>query len=291
MTELERAAPGTKREEDVISRDEKTVQGFGYEWTKFDQSVLSSAELESVFSQYFALFPWGELPDKAVGFDLGAGSGRWARLVLPRVGRLVCVDPSMEALRVATRNATACRFVLSEAGHLPFRSASMDFGYSLGVLHHTGDPLSGLEDAVTVLKPGAPFLVYLYYAFDNRPAWFRAIWRATDIARRGISRCPAPVRYGVSQAIALGVYFPLARLGRALDRRGMNIPALPLWSYRDRSFYIMRTDALDRFGTRVELRFTREQVRDLMEQAGLERVTVDGPPYWSAIGYKPVLGR
>lgn len=98
------------------------------------------------------------------------------------------------------------------------------------------------------------------------------------------------MRYGVSQAIALGVYLPMARLARALERRGKILPALPLWSYRDRSLYTMRTDALDRFGTRVELRFTREQVRDLMERAGLERVAVDGPPYWSAIGYKPGLG-
>lgn len=46
------------------------------------------------------------------------------------------MDPSMEALRVARRNATTCRFVLSEAGHMPFRPASMDFGYSLAASSH-----------------------------------------------------------------------------------------------------------------------------------------------------------
>lgn len=58
----------------MISRDERTVQGFGYEWTKFDQSALSYAELESAFSRYFSQFPWGSLPAQAVGFDLGAAA-------------------------------------------------------------------------------------------------------------------------------------------------------------------------------------------------------------------------
>jgi hypothetical protein len=50
----------------------------------------------------------------------------------------------------------------------------------------------------------------------------------------------------------------------------------------------MRTDALDRFGTRLEKRFTRPQVTELLEDAGLERVRVsDAPPYWCAVGFKP----
>jgi 2-polyprenyl-3-methyl-5-hydroxy-6-metoxy-1,4-benzoquinol methylase len=44
----------------------------------------------------------------------------------------------------------------------------MDFGYSLGVLHHIPDAQKALSDCVKKLKLGAPFLVYLYYSFDNR---------------------------------------------------------------------------------------------------------------------------
>jgi hypothetical protein len=60
---------------------------------------------------------------------------------------------------------------------------------------------------------------------------------------------------------------------------------MPLSFYRDRPFYLMRNDALDRFATRVEHRFTRLQVRELMERAGLVDVRIaDGPPYWCAVG-------
>jgi SAM-dependent methyltransferase len=271
-----------------ISRDNRTVEGFGYEWTKFDQTAADRDELEHLFQLYFGLFPWDSLPVSATGFDLGCGSGRWARFVVERVGRLICVDPSPEALRVAVRNAPKCSFISSAAGELPFRPGSMDFGYSLGVLHHVPDTAKGMADAVESLKDGAPFLVYLYYALDDRAWWFRAVWRATDLFRNGVSRSPTWVRYSVSQIIAAVLYLPLARIARLLERRGHSVESIPLSAYRSRTFYTMRTDALDRFGTRLEKRFSREQVRELMEGAGLERVAVDGPPFWAAIGFKPV---
>ena len=278
--------------DDVLPRggsiDEQTVEGFGYEWTRFDQSAVDPSELEYLFRHYFALFPWESLPPRPRGFDLGSGSGRWARLASRRTGPLLCVDASPDALEVARRNAPGCPAVLAVAGALPIQPASMDFGYSLGVLHHIPDPLSGLADAVAALKPGAPFLVYLYYAFDNRPGWFRATWRATEVLRRALSRCPAPVRYGLSGALAATVYLPLATLARLLERRGRDVTGLPLSSYRNRSFYGMRTDALDRFGTRLEKRFTKPEVADLMASAGLDRVVVsDEWPYWCAVGFKP----
>jgi hypothetical protein len=56
---------------------------------------------------------------------------------------------------------------------------------------------------------------------------------------------------------------------------------------RQQSFYVMRTDALDRFGTQLEQRFTKKQIETMMLQAGLERVVFsDAVPYWCAVGYK-----
>jgi SAM-dependent methyltransferase len=268
--------------------DRKTVEGFGHEWARFDQSdpaVL--AELQDTFSMYFALFPWDQLPLSAIGLDLGCGSGRWARLVAEKVRTVVCLDPAREALEVAVTNSPRSVFVQSAAGELPFTTGSFDFGYSLGVLHHTPDPLAGLRDAVASLKPGAPFLLYLYYALDNRPVWFRFLWKSTDIVRRIVSRSPRLVRYIFSEVVAAVVYLPLARLAAFLERRGRDVDVLPLSAYRHRSFYTMRTDALDHFGTRMEKRFTRAQVKELMERAGLVDVRIsDDVPRWTGVGFK-----
>jgi len=60
-----------------------------------------------------------------------------------------------------------------------------------------------------------------------------------------------------------------------------------LSGYRNLSFYTMRTDALDRFGTRLEQRFSRERIKAMMEQAGLERVEFSASePFWCAVGYR-----
>ena len=272
------------------NRDEATVEGFGEEWSRFDNTTLTAEERTTIFNQYFGIFPWDALPAGAEGFDAGCGSGRWAAVVAERVGRLHCVDASDAALAVARRqlvDKSNCSFHLASVSALPFTPASMDFGYSLGVLHHTPDPADGLRACVAALKPGAPFLLYLYYRFDNRPPWFRAVWAASDLVRRGVSRLPSRARFVVSDVVAATVYWPLARLARLLERRGVSVDAIPLSYYRDRTFYVMRNDALDRFGTRLERRFTRPEIHDMMSAAGLERIQFSpGVPYWCAVGVK-----
>ena len=270
--------------------DKDTVAGFGFEWERFDQSELAASERDDLFAQYFEIFPWESLPSQAEGFDLGCGSGRWAKCVAPRVGRLHCIDASGRALSVARKNlATLPNCVFHEASveNIPLGHESMDFGYSLGVLHHVPDTLAGIRSCVSRLKKGAPFLLYLYYAFDNRPLWFRLLWKGSDLLRRGISRSPHGLRYAISQAIAAFIYFPLAQVARLAEKARMGVGGFPLSYYRGLSFYTMRTDALDRFGTKVEHRFTARQIREMMAEAGLERISMrDGEPFWCACGFK-----
>jgi SAM-dependent methyltransferase len=167
----------------------------------------------------------------------------------------------------------------------------MDFGYSLGVLHHIPDTQAALASCVEKLKPGSPFLVYLYYAFDDKPWWFRVIWRVSNILRIMISRLPYGLRYLSSQILALLVYLPLARTALMLEKAGLDVSNFPLAAYGHRSFYTMRTDALDRFGTRIERRFTREEIRGMMEHAGLERIEFSNNiPFWCAVGYRRATG-
>lgn len=274
--------------------DQAVVEGFGDEWSRFTQAELSAAERDEIFGSYFAVFPWAQLGHDAVGFDLGCGSGRWAQVVASRVGVLHCIDASTAALEVARRNLADypnCELHHAAVHEIPLEHASADFGYSLGVLHHIPDTQAAMSACTASLKPGAPFLVYLYYAFDNRPLWFRLLWKSTEAARCVVSRSPHSLRYALSQVIAATVYWPLARTARLLERLGRNVESFPLSLYRDRSFYVMRTDALDRFGTRLEQRFTREQIREMMENAGLERITFsEGPPYWCAVGYRRAEG-
>jgi SAM-dependent methyltransferase len=268
--------------------DEATVVGFGQEWSEYDQSDIGNHDLQSIFDSYFEVFPFDELPSKAEGFDLGCGSGRWADLVLNRVGQLHCIDPSELALGVARRRLAGrpgAMFHQASVDDMPLADGSQDFGYSLGVLHHVPDTAAAMAACVRKLKPGAPFLVYLYHSFDNRPFWYRYLWAASDVARKRISRMPFPLRKGVTSMIAALIYFPLARIAKLAERMGREVVDYPLSIYRDRGFYVMRTDALDRFGTRLEHRFSRADIEQMMTATGLGHIVFsEHPPFWVACG-------
>jgi SAM-dependent methyltransferase len=266
--------------------DPATVEGFGREWRHYDQRALSKREAGRIFEDYFTLFDFSNLGE---GFDLGCGSGRWARLVAPLVGKLHCIDPS-EAIDVARRNLANLpnvEFHRSSADEIPLPDNSQDFGYSLGVLHHIPDTQQALNNAVRKLKPGAQMLVYIYYALDNRGPLYRAAWKVSDAGRKLISRLPFPFRRTVTTAVAAGVYWPLARTARLVERLGGDPTQIPLSPYRWKSFYTMRTDALDRLGTRLEQRFSRSEIERMMREAGLSGIRFsERDPFWVAIGRK-----
>ena len=269
--------------------DHKVVEEFGNEWNEFDQSKLPEDELKSIFKDYFRIFPWNKISKSSSGFDLGCGSGRWAKFVSPKVDKLFCIDPSnaIEVTKKNLKNFQNCIFIKSGVDELPFEDNSMDFAYSLGVLHHIPDTKDGLKKAVRKLKKGAPFLVYLYYAMDNQPFWFRTLWKISDYLRKAISSLPFRLKLFITNVIALIVYFPLARLCQLFFKIGMDVHSFPLSNYRNKSFYTMRTDALDRFGTKLELRYTRNEIEEMMISAGLiEIIFSNSTPYWCAVGIK-----
>ena len=269
--------------------DPRTVSSFGEEWVRFDQSRISITEAQKAFESYFRVFHWADLRPDAEGFDMGCGTGRWARWVAPKVGRLHCIDPSIaiDVARKTLANFSNLSFERAGVDDHSLPPSSQDFGYSLGVLHHVPNTERAIRSCAELLKPGAPLLLYLLYALENCPWWFRTIWWLTDLARRVICRLSAPLKNLVTDAIAFLVYWPLARLSRIAERMGANVNSVPLSYHRHSSFYTMRTDARDRFGTPLEQRFTRREIFDMMQRAGLTDIRFsESEPFWCVVGLR-----
>ena len=273
--------------------DLQVTRGFGQEWSTFCQDVdhLSREQRQAIFDDYFRIFPWHLLPPGGgVGLDVGCGTGRWSMVVAPRVRHLHLLDPSAEALNVAKENLRGMNNVsyhLQSVAAIPLPPKSLDFAFSLGVLHHVPDTEAAIAAISDKLKTNAPFLIYLYYALDNRPIWYRLLWRITDFVRLVVSRLPHPLRLVISQMVAAPIYWPLARIARFMSRRGRSASALPLSYYADKSFYVMRTDAYDRFCTRLEKRFRRSEIERMLTRAGFKDITFSSKqPFWCAVGIK-----
>lgn len=273
----------------MTNKDKKVIKEFGDEWIKFDHETLDDQKLELSFSQYFNIFPWDKLPKDAVGFDMGCGSGRWAKFVAPKVHTLNCIEPS-KAIEVAKRKLSAhdnVNFFNETTEDCSLISGSQDFGYCLGVLHHIPDTQSALNDCTKLLKSGAPFLLYLYYNFENKPFWFKFIWRISDFIRKFVSMSPKPIKHFICSIIAIAVYFPLSRTALLLERSGFNVDNIPLSDYRKKPFYQCKNDALDRFGTRLEQRFSKAQISDMLSKAGCANIKFSpNTPFWCCLAFK-----
>ena len=122
---------------------ENTVKDFGDEWEKFDNQDLDTIELKKIFKSYFYIFPKERFNKKKIGIDLGSGSGRWAKLVAPKVKKLYLLEPSGKAIEVSkkklkfNKNVT---YINKEIKDIDKIKKTFDFAYSLGVIHHLSYP-------------------------------------------------------------------------------------------------------------------------------------------------------
>ncbi len=269
--------------------DKNTVKSFSDQWVKYDQSGMNDKEAIKIFKSYFSIFPWKKLRKSPEGFDMGCGTGRWAKFVAPKVKKLHCVDPS-NAIQVAKKKLKKFKNIeyhqrsLDNSG---LKKNSQDFGYLLGVLHYVPDARKAMKSCVKLLKPGAPILFYIYYSLENRPFWFKALWYITNFLRIIISRLPKFLNFLVCDLITLIVYFPLAKISLFFESIGLNIVNFPLYYYRNRSFYVMRTDSRDRFGTPLEKRYSKEEIYQMMKEAKLEKIKFKKTvPFWTVVGHK-----
>ena len=271
------------------NKDNKTIKSFEDEWKKYDQLSLSNKELKDLFNKYFDIFPWHLINSKSEGVDFGSGSGRWAYFIAKKVGVLNCIEPSaaIEVSKKKLKKFNNIRYIKSSLDASNLKKSSQDFGFSLGVLHHIPNTQQAIKSCSNLLKPGAPFLLYLYYSFDNRPIWYKAIWQFTNLLRMIISIFPSFLKNLITNLIAFLVYLPLAKLCNIIELIGFSSKNIPLSFYKNSSFYTMRTDSRDRFGTPLEKRFSKKEIQTMMEDAGFKNIKFSKEaPYWCAVGIK-----
>jgi ubiquinone/menaquinone biosynthesis C-methylase UbiE len=269
--------------------DKKVIQEFGDEWKKFDYENLNQDAILNNFNQYFHIFPWDIIGSSHEGFDMGCGSGRWAQFVAKKVGKLNCIDPSdaIEVAKEKMKNYENVQFWHETTEGCSINSGSQDFGYCLGVLHHIPNTLDALKDCARLLKSGSPFLLYLYYNLDNKPWWYKFLWKISDIFRIIISRMPRILKRPLCDFIALSIYLPLVSVSKIFKFLNFDISNFPLSDYHTKPFYQYRNDALDRFGTRLEQRFSKKEIKEMLTSAGFERISFsESAPFWCSISYK-----
>jgi SAM-dependent methyltransferase len=249
---------------------------FGAEWQEHGAILPEHAQ---EFAQYFDLVDLNSLREARV-CDLGCGSGRWSYYLKDRCKELVLVDFS-DAIFVARQNLRTsenCLFFKGDVTHLPFAGDFADFIFCLGVLHHLPTPCL---EAVKYLRKFAPrHLIFLYYALDNRPLYFRFLLQMVTGARMLLAHIRSPFfRRMFSFLGTVLIYLPLVGIGHLM--RPLRLAHyVPLYEfYRNKSLERIQQDVYDRFFTRIEQRVSRTQIMGLKDEFAEVRVS-DSLPYW-----------
>lgn len=270
-----------------VNLDLKTVESFGEEWTRFND--FTASEISSIGDDYFDLATM--LNSTMVALDVGCGSGRWVQYLHSKLKFIEAIDPSQAVFVAASRLQELANVRVTQASveNMPFHDNSFDFVYSLGVLHHVPDTMSAIKHCFNKVKQGGWFLLYLYYNLENRGFLFRLLFNLSAVVRRIISASPPWLKHILCDLIAALVYWPVAKFSQAVSLFSENLAKqIPLSYYRKTSFFIMRNDSLDRFGTPLEKRFSKKEITEMLEKAGFHNIQFSSrEPFWHVIAQKP----
>lgn len=274
----ERLGRGGQRPEGTRAFAEDIQDHYSKFWTEWS-GILPYQERE--FNEYFDLVDLRSLDGARVA-DFGAGMGRWSYMLdrRCRLRELVLIDFSdaiFTARRLLAQSPHAI-FFMADLTRLPFRAKFADFIMSLGVLHHLP------YDCLTVTRDIARFaprlLLYLYYALDNKPWYYRVLLRLYTPLRKQLCQVRSPrFRVAFSWFALLVFCLPFIALGYLLKPFGLS-RFVPLFDeHHWAGIEGMRHSVYDRFFTRIEQRVTRAQIRALEDT--FSRVTLaEGQAYY-----------
>lgn len=262
--------------------NENYTASFGFEWQKWSRVQFETRNSDPAmkgytrkfFQQITTLTP-KDVRGKII-VEFGCGPGRFLHLLKQDGATVVGLEMS-SAIDVARKNLGEGNNVLLVQGdilHPPFKKNSFDTGFTIGVLHHTPDPVRGLAQLVSIVKPGGKIAVNVYsvngpYNFQSLKIFRRLYQGLKLILGEKIARSFA-LAYSYFSASVL--YYPIA-LMELLPKFGLAI------SYGVRKYLIVVMmiksakwrvlDTFDALTPEIATTHTKVEVKNWLKNAGV----------------------
>lgn len=249
---------------------------FGYSWDHF-HDITPEQELQ--FNKWTCLVdPQTGWRGKAV-LDVGCGAGRNSVFAM-RAGAARCL-----AIDVDERSLERARTNLSGFPNAEVRRLSaydidardeFDLAFSIGVIHHLEAPAHALARMKQAVKPGGEVLIWVY-GYENLEFYVNVL----DPARKILfSWMPLGLARVIAWLPACALWL-LTRLGFGSIDYLRQLKRFPLRHIHHIVF--------DQMLPRIANYWKEDEVRDLMEAAGLDDVRLAwvNQVSWTALGRKP----
>jgi SAM-dependent methyltransferase len=248
---------------------------FGYAWKTYSEL---RPEYEEQFRRWTPHLDRDDWRGKVI-LDVGCGMGRNTYWPLTYGAKeSVSIDVDESSLAAARR--TLAPFPNAAVKHASAYEIDytdhFDIVYSIGVIHHLGEPQLALGQMVKAAKPGGRVLIWVYGLENNR--WLVSV---LDPLRKALfSRLP------ISDVHHLSLY-PSALLWLLLRAGVGRIEYFNL--IRRMTFRHLRSIVFDQMLPKIANYWPRQTVERLMMDAGLEQVRLAwvNEMSWAAVGRKP----
>lgn len=274
-----RPATGISSEPDSV----RTLRAFGDEWQRFPELLEVH---KGIFDWYFE----GPEPVRWKGLrvlDAGCGMGRWLHFARAAGADVVGMDVSGAIDVAAAREGEGADFVQADLRFPPFAPKSFDLVYSLGVVHHLEEPMTGVRALAKLVRPGGELRLYVYRSLEGDPLWKWLLFGAVTVLRHVTTRLPYPAVHAISwlvAATATCLFLWPRRLLRKWAWGDRLTRGLPLVHYVDVPFRMVVSEQFDRLVAPIEGRFRRDEVEGWLRDVGFEVVAVLPGLGWRAIG-------
>lgn len=144
----------------------KYANSFGQQWKTFARTQLDSSQTKDSQVRWGSEVAWNadDLTGKTI-IEFGSGAGRFMDVVSKLGVKLaigVDITDAVDASQENLRERGNCFFIQADFFKLPIKQASIDFGYSIGVLHHTPNPEKAFQQLVNVVRENGDIALGLY---------------------------------------------------------------------------------------------------------------------------------
>jgi ubiquinone/menaquinone biosynthesis C-methylase UbiE len=260
---------------------------FSYEWHFFKKTQLDSYTGTNISRDRWMDIT-GYKPEDMTGkivLEAGCGSGRFMEVIAPFSKKCIGLDLS-KAVDEASDNLinkfSTVDFIQCDLNIIPIKNNSIDFIYSIGVLDHIPDTLKGIKSLVSKIKPGGELAVWLYG--PHLKIWPGDLYRLIG-CRINPNRLLKILKVYVPFALRTHKVPILGKFFKWVLFPAPDYPDIPIPDHMRMEWSIL--DAYDRFGSRIEKHFSEEQLKKILQDAGLINIRRN-KVLNSFIGQKPV---
>jgi ubiquinone/menaquinone biosynthesis C-methylase UbiE/uncharacterized protein YbaR (Trm112 family) len=151
---------------------EEYTKSFGYQWNKWPYVQFEGENIGRPMSGH-TLRMFERINERTANeiklsneiyCDIGCGSGRFIDLLANGQASIIGVDSSDSVEAAALKFLGNARVLICQADilNLPIRENQINHVYSIGVLHHTANPIQGVSEIARVMKIGGTAAISVY---------------------------------------------------------------------------------------------------------------------------------